>query len=72
LATTVRRLDWLGRFTLAEPMAGARTTLHDRDGVTRRGTDATLTALSRLPILFPLIAPPLAIRRIRERTGAAR
>lgn len=71
LSSIVRRLDWLGRFQLeapAEPSAG--TTLIDRDGTIRRGRDAELTALSRLPLLFPFVGPALAAHRVRLRHRA--
>lgn len=76
LRGTVVRLDWLRRFTLdagpgpgldpgprLEP-GGAR--LVDRDGTVRLGRDAELTALSRLPLLFPVVAPVLAVHRLRH------
>jgi uncharacterized membrane protein YphA (DoxX/SURF4 family) len=64
----VRRLDWLRRFTLEpDPVAPDEpTTLVDRDGAVRRGRDAELTVLSRLPLLFPLVAPVLAAHRLRH------
>jgi uncharacterized membrane protein YphA (DoxX/SURF4 family) len=72
LRGTVVRLDWLRRFTL-DPGPGrdqvddpGGTRLVDRDGTVRRGRDAELTALSRLPLLFPVVAPVLAIHRLRH------
>ncbi len=66
LSKVVRWLDWLHRFRVDQAPAGAPTTLFDRDGSVRRGRDATLTALSRLPVLFPLVAPILALPRARR------
>lgn len=81
LAGTVRWLDWLGRFQVGRdehpgdgrvrPGAPA-TTLIDRDGTRRTGADATLTVLSRLPLLFLVTAPLLAVVRLRRREVAAR
>jgi uncharacterized membrane protein YphA (DoxX/SURF4 family) len=64
----VRRLDWLRRFAVEpEPVArGEPMRLVDRDGVVRQGRDAQLTALSRLPLLFPVVAPVLAWHRLRR------
>lgn len=73
LRTTVSRLDWLRRFTLVPgPVAGDEPArLVDRDGTVRRGRDAELTTLSRLPLLFPVVAPLLVAHRLRHaRTGA--
>jgi hypothetical protein len=69
LHNLVRRLDWLQRFSLDPPVSsnGSATVLMDRDGTVRRARDAELTALSRLPVLFPLIAPVLAVHRLRRR-----
>ena len=67
-AGLVRRLDWLRRFHIddrADP--ASPTTLVDRDGTARHGLDARLTALSRLPLLFPVVAPVLAGYRLRHR-----
>jgi uncharacterized membrane protein YphA (DoxX/SURF4 family) len=72
-AGVVRRLDWLGRFDITEaPATGSPARLIDRDGTTRSGRAARLTALSRLPLLFAVVAPALALDRIRERRKAAR
>jgi uncharacterized membrane protein YphA (DoxX/SURF4 family) len=67
----VRRLDWLRRFAVErQPVAsGEPMRLVDRDGVERHGRDAHLTALSRLPLLFPVVAPALAWYRLRRRSG---
>lgn len=64
----VRRLDWLQRFRVEPEVVGggSGTTLVDRDGTARRGRDAELTALSRLPLLFPVVAPVLAVHRLRR------
>jgi hypothetical protein len=71
--TVVRRLDWLGRFEINEaPATGSRALLIERDGTARHGGAARLTALSRLPLLFAVVAPALALDRIRERRKAAR
>ena len=76
LRRTVRRLDWLRRFRVGDDrpagVAGEPVILLDRDGTERRGRDAALTALSRLPLLFPLVAPLLAIHRLRIATRDAR
>lgn len=70
LAALVSRLDWLHRFRVSAPTSGA-VTLVERDGTVRTGRDATLTALSRLPALFPVVAPALAlVRRGARRAGA--
>lgn len=72
LERVVRRLDWFGRFELQH---GDAVELLDRPGpdgrrVTRFGSDATWTVLSRLPVTFWFAAPCLlAVRsRARERT----
>lgn len=67
LPAVIARLDWLHRFGRpASGPTGAGATLVDRDGTTHRGTDARLTALSRLPIAFPVVAPLLAVVRIAD------
>jgi NADPH-dependent 2,4-dienoyl-CoA reductase/sulfur reductase-like enzyme len=40
------------------------TTVVDRDGTVRQGTDARLFALSRLPLMFAFVAPLRAFRRL--------
>ena len=71
LQRMVGRLDWLHRFTPGGPGApGAPTTLVERDGTLRQGRDATLTTLSRLPLLFPFVAPALAVHRLRRQRRA--
>jgi hypothetical protein len=67
LLTIVDRLDWLHRFQITPTDRGATTTLVDRDGSVHRGGGATLTALSRLPLLFVIVAPVLAAHRLRHR-----
>jgi uncharacterized membrane protein YphA (DoxX/SURF4 family) len=71
LSRVVRHLDWLRRFQLdPQPVArGESTRLVDRDGYVRHGRDARLTALSRLPLLFPVVAPALAWHRLRRVSG---
>lgn len=49
---------------LQRPACRERSGLVERDGTTRRGADAQLTALSRLPVAFPVVAPLLAVVRI--------
>jgi Vitamin K-dependent gamma-carboxylase len=63
LAGVVRRLDWLHRFRVEAPRGGSNsTTVVDRDGTERHGTDARLFALSRLPLTFAFVAPLQACR----------
>lgn len=71
LRAVVERLDWLHRFHITSVEPGGGTTLIDRDGSIRRDRDATLTAASRLPLLFPIVAPILAAHRLRHRRGGA-
>lgn len=55
-ARWLRRLDWLARFHVVE-QAGAPLSVVDRDGWPRTGRDARWLAMSRLPLLFPVVAP---------------
>jgi hypothetical protein len=65
LAGVVRHLDWLHRFRVDVRQGGSHsTTVVDRDGTVRHGTDARLFALSRLPLLFAFVAPLQAFRRL--------
>ncbi len=66
MCNVVRRLDWLHRFEIAEDATtrGDPVLLLDRDGTLRRGRDAQLTLLSRLPLLFPFIAPARGLHRL--------
>lgn len=64
LNAVVTRLDWLHRFRVVAGHAGSATVLVDRDGTVRVGRDATLTTLSRLPLLFLVVAPLLAVHRL--------
>jgi len=66
MAVLVRRLDWLHRFTLCDNAIAPSSTmvLLDRDGTRRHGPDGRLTTLSRLPVLFPVVAPVLAFHRL--------
>lgn len=87
LRGVVRWLDWLGRFRVvetdaseidaidADPARGdpsTTTVMIDRDGTKRIGADATLTVLSRLPLLFVITAPLLAAVRLRNGEALAR
>lgn len=72
LRGVVCRLDWLHRFRLVDPAPHMPVVLVDRDGTRRTGRDAALTALSRLPALFPVIAPVLAAARRRQRRAEVR
>lgn len=71
LSAIVRRLDWLRRFRIERVPGGTGgpTTLFDRDGSILRGSHAQLTALSRLPLVFPIAAPALAVHRLRRPSG---
>jgi uncharacterized membrane protein YphA (DoxX/SURF4 family) len=71
LRAIVERLDWLHRFQITPVDDRSSPTLIDRDGSMRHGRDATLTAASRLPLLFPIGAPILAAHRLRHRPGGA-
>lgn len=64
----IRRLDWLARFQVRE-VPGAPLTVTDRDGVVLTGADATWAVRSRLPLLFPFVAPAGAWRAWRRRAG---
>ena len=55
-ASWVRRLDWLARFEVQE-RPGATLQLVDRDGSVHTGRDARWLVTSRLPLLFPFVAP---------------
>jgi uncharacterized membrane protein YphA (DoxX/SURF4 family) len=73
LTRLVGNLDWLRRFELEPPVEQPHATfLIDRDGTIRRGRDAELTALSRLPVLFPFVAPILAGHRLWHRQNPRR
>jgi hypothetical protein len=65
LATVLTWLDWLHRFHFVRGEPGAVTELVDRDGTVHQGRAALLLACSRLPVLFPVAAPWLALRRLR-------
>jgi hypothetical protein len=67
LRGVVTRLDWLQRFRVVDPEPSEAVVLHDRDGRARHGPDATLTTLSRLPLLFFAVGPVLAVRRVWRR-----
>ncbi len=74
LGRLVRMLDWFGRFDLHHD-DGRVVALIDRSTdagrpVTRRGTDAIWTTLSRLPVAFVLAGPVLTVRRLRARRTA--
>lgn len=69
----VSRLDWLARFEREPGATPGPAVLTDRDGTVRTGADATVTALSRLPLLFPVVAPALAVVRLGgRRSGRVR
>ncbi len=55
-AAWVRRLDWSARFRVVEE-AGVAPAVVDRDGSVRTGRDARWLVGSRLPLLFPFVAP---------------
>ena len=65
----IRRLDWLARFRVVE-VPGAALEVTDRDGTVRTGADARWLLRSRLPLLFPVVAPGhlLARRRVDRRS----
>lgn len=65
----VQHLDWLHRFApvAQDPVEADTTLLVDRDGTLRWGRDAELTVLSRLPLLFPVVAPALGLHRLQHR-----
>jgi len=70
-ARVARRLDWLNRFEVDVSRGkSASTTIIDRDGAHRHGSDARLFALSRLPLTFPFVAPALALRGLARLRGA--
>lgn len=63
----VRGLDWLARFrVVAAGPDDPAMALRDRDGTVRTGADAVATTLSRLPALFFVVAPALAVVRLRS------
>jgi uncharacterized membrane protein YphA (DoxX/SURF4 family) len=72
LQAAVARLDWFDRFRPAEhaatPAVGPAVVV-DRNGRMLHGREATLLVLSRLPLLFPVAGPALALHRLRS--GAA-
>lgn len=72
MRSVVTRLDWLHRFRLLPAEPGTPIMLIDRDGTIRAGRDATLTALSRLPLLFPAVAPALAFVRLTQPRSVTR
>jgi hypothetical protein len=72
LRGVVTRLDWLQRFRIADPEQSDAVVLHDRGGRVRRGRDATLTTLSRLPLLFFAVGPVLLAHRTWTRRTAGR
>ncbi|MBK9180167.1 MAG: HTTM domain-containing protein [Acidimicrobiales bacterium] len=73
LGQTVRALDWLARFDLRPAAPGdPPVTLVDRDGTVLEGRAAALLALSRLPVTFWLVAPLIALGRLRSAGRAAR
>jgi uncharacterized membrane protein YphA (DoxX/SURF4 family) len=68
----VRWLDWTGRFVVSEGEPNGRPlTLVDRDGRSSSGRTAGLFVLTRLPVLFPFVAPlygaELLAARLRRR-----
>jgi len=67
-ARWVRRLDWLARFEVRQ-VPGATLQVVDRDGTVHRGADAHWLLRSRLPLLFPFVAPARAIALARGRVG---
>jgi hypothetical protein len=69
LCAVVSQLDWMQRFRLVADERGRPVKLVDRDGTVRHGRDAVLTASSRLPLLFVVVAPWLAIHRLRRRSA---
>ncbi|MFP5320956.1 MAG: HTTM domain-containing protein [Acidimicrobiia bacterium] len=66
----IRRLDWLARFDVRE-VPGAPLAVTDRDGTVRTGDGAAWLVRSRLPLLFPFVAPAHAVRSVRRRTREA-
>lgn len=66
----IRRLDWFARFQVHEE-PGAALAVRDRDGSVRTGADAAWLVRSRLPLLFPFVAPAHALRWMRRRAVAA-
>lgn len=67
----VRRLDWLARFDVHE-VPDADLAVTGRDGVVRTGADARWLLTSRLPALFPFVAPARLVHLARGRTSEAR
>jgi uncharacterized membrane protein YphA (DoxX/SURF4 family) len=65
----IRRLDWLARFDVRE-QPGADLVVTDRDGTVRTGDDARRLVRSRLPLLFPFVAPVQALGALVRRRGA--
>jgi hypothetical protein len=66
---SVQRLDWLARFRFEDGIGdGTSVRVVDRDGRTLTGRLATLVVLSRLPLLFPIVAPALGLVRIARVT----
>lgn len=68
-ATWVRRLDWLARFEV-EQVPGAPLAVTDRDGSVRTGAEAEWLLRSRLPLLFPFVAPARLLGRRRRGVAA--
>lgn len=62
----IRRLDWLARFDVRE-VRGVELAVTDRDGTVHRGREARWLLASRLPLLFPVVAPLRAADRLRRR-----
>lgn len=65
----IRRLDWLARFRVVE-VPGAALEVTDRDATVHTGADARWLLRSRLPLLFPFVAPLRLLGGRRPRTAA--
>jgi hypothetical protein len=69
LSSVISRLDWLHRFNVVRGSSETGAELVDRDGTVHRGRAALLATFSRIPVLFPVTAPWLAVRRLTATAG---
>lgn len=71
-ARRIRRLDWLGRFSVETVPGIAALTLVDRDGTRYTARDARQRILLRLPATFFFVAPSVALRTPRRSSVGGR